>query len=249
MAKIEMHDVNVSYFMRRTASAGKKFERDAVGAPIIVGQAYLEIAALRNINLAISEGDRVGLIGSNGSGKSTLLKLCAGALSAQSGSVLIEGAVSPQFALAAGLKQDLSGRLNAELKCLYLGVPQRSIAKYVEDVKLLSGLGGYFELPMRSYSAGMRSRLVMSLLGLVRGEILIMDEWVNAADPRLSEAIEGIQSRLLQRSKILVLASHSERVLKSWVDRLIWLEQGEIVADGSIADVYAQYKSWLKTHQ
>jgi ABC-type polysaccharide/polyol phosphate transport system ATPase subunit len=249
MAKIEMNDVSVSYFMRRTASAGKKLDRDAVGAPIIVGQAYLEIAALRKINLLIAEGDRVGLIGSNGSGKSTLLKLCAGALAAQSGSVLIEGEVSPQFALAAGLKQDLSGRLNAELKCLYLGVPQRSIARYVEEVKILSGLGGYFELPMRSYSAGMRSRLVMSLLGLVRGEILVMDEWVNAADPRLSEAIEGIQSRLLRKSKILVLASHSERVLKSWVDRLIWLEQGEIVADGPIDDVYARYRLWLKEGQ
>lgn len=247
MAKIDIRNVSVSYFMRRSAAAGKKFERDAVGAPIIVGQRYFEIAALKDISLTLADGDRVGLVGSNGSGKSTLLKLCAGALSAQKGELLIEGNVSPQFALGAGLKMELSGRQNAELKCLYLDIPQRSIPDAVESIKAISGLGGYFEFPMRSYSAGMKSRLVMSLLQLVRGEILVMDEWINAVDPRLSEAVEGIQRQLMRRSKILMLASHSERVLKGWVDKLVWLEQGEIRAYGPVSEVYREYNAWIKS--
>lgn len=246
MAKINIQNVNVSYFIKKSAAVGKDLSRDAVGAPIVIGSKYLEIAALRNLTLHLSNGDRVGIVGSNGSGKSSLLKLCAGALSAQSGKLEVEGIVSAQFALGAGLRPQLSGRQNTELKCLYLGVSQRAISEQVESVKELSGLGGYFELPMSSYSAGMKSRLVMSLLRVVQGEILIMDEWINAADPRLSDAVEGIQKRLINQSKILLLASHSERVLKSWVDKLLWLEQGEMRAFGDVADVYRDYNAWVQ---
>lgn len=246
MAKIELQDVSVSYYLRKQGDVSKTTERGVVGAEIIVGRRYLEVAALRNISLTVRDGDRVGFIGLNGSGKSTLLKLCAGALGHQSGRVIIDGAVSPQFALGSGLKPRLSGRTNTELKCLYLGVPQSSIQRHVEEVKELSGLGGYFELPIHSYSAGMRSRLVMGLLRLVRGEILIMDEWINAVDPSLHATVGGLQTQLIERAKILLLASHSRRVLEEWVDRLIWLDFGKIRADGPIEAVYEEYQEWLK---
>ncbi|MGQ2906755.1 MAG: ABC transporter ATP-binding protein [Aliihoeflea sp.] len=246
MAKIELRDVNVSYFMRKTAATAKRFERDAVGAQIIVGQRYIEIAALKNLTLSFKDGDRVGLIGTNGSGKSTLLKLCAGGLSAQRGAVDIEGVVSPQFALSTGLRPELSGRQNTELKCLYMGIPQLQILSHTDDVHRISGLGGYFDLPIKSYSAGMKSRLVMSLLRLVRGEILIMDEWINAVDPSLSKTIGGLQSQLIDRSKILMLASHSERVLREWVQTLVWLEQGEIREIGTVDSVLRSYNALLK---
>lgn len=245
MAKIDIENVSVSYYLRKSGDVSKTTERGSVGAEIIVGQRYLEVAALRDISLTINEGDRVGLVGLNGSGKSTLLKLCAGALGYQKGRVTIEGQVSPQFALSSGLKPRLSGRQNAELKCLYMGVPQSAIQRNVEEVKELSGLGGYFELPLHSYSAGMRSRFVMSLLRLVRGEILIMDEWINAVDPSLHATVGGIQTQLIERAKILILASHSRGVLEEWVDRLVWLDFGRVRADGPIGEVYAQYQKWL----
>ncbi|MGS1095895.1 ABC transporter ATP-binding protein [Aquamicrobium terrae] len=246
MAQIQLDDVSVSYFMRRTLSTDAKFERGAVGAQVIVGNRYIEIAALRNVSLSLADGDRVGLVGSNGSGKTTLLKLCAGALAVQAGTFNIEGVVSPQFALGAGLRADLTGRQNAELKCLYLGVPQRSIARCLEELKSISGLGGYFELPLRSYSAGMHSRLVMSLLRLVRGEILIMDEWINTVDPSLSETINGLQTQLISRSKILLLASHSERILKEWVNKILWLDQGTVMGFGPIDEIYKEYNNWRR---
>ncbi|EKF17392.1 ABC transporter ATP-binding protein [Nitratireductor pacificus] len=246
MAKIEIENVSVSYFLRKQGDVSKSIERGAVGAQILIGQRYLEIAALRNISLSLKDGDRVGLIGINGSGKSTLLKLCAGALAAHAGRITIEGRVSPQFALGSGMKASLTGRQNTELKCLYMRIPQRSIARHVEDVKQLSGLGGYFELPIQAYSAGMRSRLVMSLLRLVRGEILVMDEWVNAADPSLSAAIGGLQAQLIERAKILLLASHSRRVLEEWVETIVWLDQGEIRVQGKVGDVYPEYQEWMK---
>ncbi len=245
MAKIEIENVSVSYFLRKRGDLKRLTERGAVGAEVIAGKRFLEVAALKEVNVCIPEGDRVGLVGINGSGKSTLLKLCAGAIGHQSGNVTVEGQVSPQFKLGAGLQNKLSGRQNAELKCLYMGVPQRSLRRLVDEVKELSGLGGYFELPLHSYSAGMRSRLVMSLLRLVRGDILIMDEWINAVDPSLHATVGGLQAQLIERAKILIMASHSRRVLEEWVERLIWLDGGRIRADGPIREVYTEYQAWL----
>lgn len=245
MARIELEDVYVNYFLRKRGNLSSLTERGAVGAEVLIGNRFLEVAALKGVSLTIRDGDRVGLIGINGSGKSTLLKLCAGALGYQAGRVTIEGKVSPQFKLGAGLQNKLSGRQNTQLKCLYMGVPQRSLKFLVEEVKQISGLGGYFELPIYSYSAGMRSRLVMSLLRLVRGDILVMDEWINAVDPSLHATVGGLQAQLIDRAKILLLASHSRRVLEEWVERLIWLDNGRVRADGPIRDVYSEYQAWV----
>jgi ABC-type polysaccharide/polyol phosphate transport system ATPase subunit len=247
MASIDIKNASVSYFLRkRGGSAEKKLSRGSVGASIVVGKRYLEINALRNVSLSLKTGDRVGLVGINGSGKSTLLKLCSGALAVQSGSIDISGRVSPQFALGSGIKPNLTGRRNAELKCLYMGTSQRTIQSRVEEVKELSELGGYFELPVHTYSAGMKSRLVMSLMNLVHADILIMDEWINAADASVNKTVNALQSRLIESASILVMASHSQRVLRDWTDSLVWLDQGEIKGYGPFKEVYREYKYWTE---
>jgi ABC-type polysaccharide/polyol phosphate transport system ATPase subunit len=247
VASIEITKVNVNYYLRKLGNAdAKKLVRGAVGARIVVGKRFIEINALRDVSLSLKNGDRIGLVGINGSGKSTLLKLCSGALSVQSGTIDISGRISPQFALGSGIKPNLTGRRNAELKCLYMGIPHRSISERVAEVKELSDLGGYFELPVHTYSAGMKSRLVMSLMNLVRADILIMDEWISAADASVNKTINELQSRLIKSASILVLASHSQRVLEDWTDSLLWLDQGEVKAQGPIGEVYKEYKSWTE---
>ncbi|MDV2968878.1 ATP-binding cassette domain-containing protein [Nitratireductor aquimarinus] len=246
MAVVRLKDAFVSYYVRAKGGAGGG-GRSAVGAQILKRSRYYELSALRGINLELCDGDRVGLVGTNGSGKSTLLKVCAGALLPRSGIVHIEGRISPQFGLGSGMRPALTGRQNAELKCLYLGVSQTEIHRSVEEIKLLSGLGDYFELPIQTYSAGMKSRLVMSLLKLVRGDVLLMDEWINAADPSLNTTVGNLQEELIRRSKILLLASHSKRVLEEWVDKIVWLDRGEVKAIGRVEEVYPDYQKWIKS--
>jgi ABC-type polysaccharide/polyol phosphate transport system ATPase subunit len=247
MVSIVIEDASVSYFVRKLGEKGAKFERGSVGAPVVVRPRYLEIEALSNVTLTFRSGDRVGLIGTNGSGKSTLLKLVSGALGAQSGTIRIEGRVSPQFSLGAGLKGALSGRRNTELKCLYMGTPQRSIAARVEEIRELSGLGGYFELPVETYSTGMRSRLVMSMLRLVRPEILVMDEWIGANDRgRRNKAVSELQQDVVQSASLVIMASHSQRILADWTNKLVWLDAGKVRAVGTMDDVYPQYEAWIE---
>lgn len=248
MASIDIDNASVSYFLRQRTEGrrrGRDLRRGTVGANIVAHGSHVEIQALRNVSLHLKSGDRVGLIGLNGSGKSTLLQLCAGALSVQSGSIKIEGRVSPQFSLGAGIKRQLSGRRNAELKCLYMGTPQRSIPERVEEIKELCGLGGFFELPVSTYSAGMRSRFVMSMIRLVKAEILVMDEWVGTADGTVNKRIGHLQQELVESASLLVLASHAERVLKEWVNTVVWLDAGEVRAVGPTDEVLPEYQKVL----
>lgn len=241
-AHIRLENVSVSYFLRGKVPAGVSSGSASVGGEIVARGRLIEIRALRDVTMSVVAGERIGLIGRNGAGKSTLLKLCAGALSAQKGTIDIAGKVSPQFALGAGIKAGLSGRQNAELKGLYLGVSQRRLAEHIEAVKELSGLESYFELPVETYSAGMRSRLVMSIMHLMRGDILIMDEWINAADATVNETVNRLQTKMIEQAEIILLASHSEKVLKQWTNRCIWFEHGRILADGPTEDIVEQYK-------
>ena len=245
MTKIALTDASVSYYVRQKPGVGLVSQSGTVGGRIDRGAHHIEIRALEDITLSIAAGEKVGLIGTNGSGKSTLLRLCAGALGTKSGTVDIKGKVTPQFALGSGIRPGLTGRLNAELKCLYLGVPQSTIRARIEEVKELSGLGAYFELPVRLYSAGMRSRLIMSLLRLVRGDILVVDEWIGAADASLNSTSDDLQSELMRSASILLLATHSARLLEEWTSTLIWLDRGRIQDVGEFGPVYGAYKKWL----
>jgi ABC-2 type transport system ATP-binding protein/lipopolysaccharide transport system ATP-binding protein len=242
---IEISDASVSYYLRHKGEKNRSLDRGAVGGQIVRRRQYLEIEALRNITLSLKQGDRVGLIGLNGSGKSTLLKLCSGALSVQSGSIAIDGNVSAQFSLSAGIRGSLSGRRNAELKCLYMGTPQRSIPDRVEEVKELSQLGGYFELPVSTYSNGMRSRLVMSLIRLVKADILVMDEWLGAADGTVNRKINRLLRDLIESASLMILANHSERVIRQWTNRVVWLDGGVLRAFGPTDEVYPEYTKML----
>ena len=245
MVAIRLNNVSASYFIRASSrsSASKK---QTVGAEIAKKGGFLEIRALQDILFSVVPGERIGLVGINGSGKSTLLKVLAKSLSIQSGEMEIEGSICPQFSLASGMRPTLSGRSNTTLKCLYHGVSLRNIPKKVEEMKQLSQLGEYFELPMRTYSSGMRSRLAMSLLSLLSGDIVVMDEWISTADASVSEIVNNLQTKIIDSASILVTASHSEKVLKSWTNRIIWLDRGKILADGPIDDVFKDYQQFIR---
>lgn len=247
---IRLKDVHSSYYLRANSPASPTaLEPDAnhhVGAAIARKAGFAEIQALRGISLDIADGARVGLIGINGSGKSTLLKLCAGTLGAQKGTVNVQGSINPQFSISSGMRPQLTGRQNAILKCLYFGLKKADVDQHIHQIRAFSGLGEYFDLPIRVYSAGMRSRLSISILGLLKGDIVVMDEWLSAADASINDLASAAQTRLIESSRILLMASHSEGVLRKWTDSLVWLDRGRIVARGSHDEVLKEYKRWLE---
>ena len=200
-----------------------------------------EIASLREISFSAEDGDRIGIIGKNGAGKTTLIRLLAGHLSTSSGDLEIRGKVTPQISLGAGINPELTARENARLKCLYYNVGVTKIRRSIEDIMELSLLGDYFDLPVGTYSAGMKAKFVMSLLTIIGGDILVMDEWIGTVDKSSVKDKSLIQERVLSRPKIVILASHSASIINSMTNKCIWLEDGRLKKFGPTKEVFPEY--------
>ena len=195
----------------------------------------------KSLNLHISDGERVGLVGANGAGKTTLLRMMAGIFQPDSGTVTIVGKVSSVLDAGFGLDPDLSGKSNCISRFLMDGVPKPEIASAVSRVKNFAELGEYFEQPIKSYSSGMLTRLVFSVGIVSNHEILIVDEGFGLADEHFQHKAQAYLSDRLYRASILVLASHNLALLQEHCSRGILMEQGQIVYDGPIEDTIRMY--------
>ncbi|HEY0574312.1 MAG TPA: ABC transporter ATP-binding protein [Pseudonocardia sp.] len=200
------------------------------------------IEALRDINLNLRQGARVGLVGHNGAGKSTLLRLMSGIYEPTRGSALIQGKVAPVFDLGVGMDPEISGFENIMVRGLFLGMTRKQMQDRVDDIAEFSELGDYLSMPLRTYSTGMRVRLALGVVTSIDPEILLLDEGIGAVDSEfLAKARDRLNS-LVERSGMLVFASHSDEFLVDLCDTGIWMDHGQIKDHGPLRDVLNHYK-------
>jgi ABC-type polysaccharide/polyol phosphate transport system ATPase subunit len=205
------------------------------------GKRHVVVRALDRISLHISHGDRVGLIGHNGAGKSTLLRVLAGVYTPSSGQIAVEGHVSPLFTAAPGLDVDDTGFENIVTCGLFLGMSRAEITSKIPEIEEFSELGQYLSLPVRTYSAGMLMRLGFAIATSLDPEILLLDEGLSAGDARFTERMTHRVTALVERSSILVLASHSDGLIKDMCNKAVLMEQGRITPTGDVDDVLDKY--------
>jgi len=203
------------------------------------------VEALRNVSLEFGTGDRVALIGSNGAGKTTLLRVMAGIYEPVIGVVKSRGRISPMFDIALGIDGEISGYDNIRLRGLILGLSAREIEERMADIAEFTELGDYLDIPVRTYSSGMMTRLTFAVATCFAPEILLMDEWIVAGDAGfLAKAQHRIKS-FVERAGILVLASHSSDICRQWCNKAVWMERGEIKMHGGIETVLDGYNSQI----
>lgn len=200
------------------------------------------VEALSDIDLALREGDRVGLVGHNGAGKSTLLRLLAGIYEPTRGQARIRGRVAPVFDLAVGMDPEISGLENILIRGLFLGMGRREMESRVDEIAEFTELGDYLSMPLRTYSTGMRVRLALGVVTSIDPEILILDEGIGAVDAAFLEKARDRLRDLVGRSGILVFASHSDEFLVELCDTAIWMDTGTIREQGPLRDVVSHYK-------
>jgi ABC-2 type transport system ATP-binding protein/lipopolysaccharide transport system ATP-binding protein len=205
----------------------------------------VNVRALNDVNLDIEDGDRVGLIGANGAGKTTLLRILAGIYLPTRGQVYASGKISALLDVSLGLNPDATGLENIILRGMYMNIHPREMRMRVDDIAEFTELGAYLDMPARTYSAGMMVRLGFAVSTCIRPEILLMDEWLSAGDARFLDKAQKRMEQFVGSSNILVLASHSLDLLRSWCNRGILLQHGRIVAQGDINDVVAAYQDML----
>ncbi|MGL3111868.1 ABC transporter ATP-binding protein [Bradyrhizobium sp. BR 1432] len=205
----------------------------------------LVVEALRNVSLQFSIGDRVALIGANGAGKTTLLRVMAGIYEPVSGVVRVSGRISPMFDIGLGIDPELSGLENIRLRGLLLGLSPDEIERLVPDIGAFTELGDYLDLPARTYSSGMLTRLTFAVATCFAPEILLMDEWILAGDAGfLAKAERRIES-FVENASVLVLASHNEQICRTWCTKAVWLDSGEVKAVGRIDEILSAYRDEL----
>ena len=199
------------------------------------------VRALEHITFDLQDGDRVGLVGHNGAGKSTLLRLLGGVYEPSSGVSIISGQIGSLIDISLGIDPETTGRDNIYLRGALLGISRSQIKSKIDEIIDFSELGGFVDMPLRTYSTGMHMRLAFSVSTIIRPEILLMDEWLSVGDESFQHKVENRLNDLVSAAKILVIASHSRELLLKTCSRLLWLEHGQIKMDGSSEEVSKAY--------
>lgn len=186
------------------------------------------VQALDDVSFELTAGDRLGLIGPNGAGKTTLLKVLYGIYEPSGGKVAIEGKVDALFNINIGFRREATGRRNIVLRGLINGWSEAEIEEKMEDIIAFSELGDFIDLPFKAYSQGMAARLAFSVATALEPEILLMDEWIGAGDSSFQEKAKRRMDELAEKAGIIVLATHSENLIRSVCTKRLMLRAGRM---------------------
>lgn len=204
-----------------------------------------KVHALSDINLVARAGDSIGLVGSNGAGKSTLLRVIAGVEQPSEGIVLARSKPRLQ-AVGAALVPQLSGWQNIRLGLAALGFTGPEVADRGRQIAELAGLGDALERPMRTYSSGMRARLIFSINAHSKAEILLIDEALATGDATFASRAKDAMADLREGAGTIFLVSHTLRSIESMCSRAVWMHLGSQVADGPTKKITSLYRQWVK---
>lgn len=216
-----------SFSMRAALSRFSKNKRFACHEKSVV------VRALEDISISLKESDRLGLVGPNGAGKTTLLKVMSKIYKPSFGRMAIIGKVSCILGTGFGMDEEATGYENIFLCGLFLGIRYNEMKKKVDEIVEFTGLNEFIYLPIRTYSAGMRARLSFSISTCYSPEILLMDEGIGAGDAAFFKKAQERLSSFMMNSSILVLASHSNALIKTFCNRAILLDKGKNMLEDS----------------
>lgn len=244
MASINLDNVSVAFpiYNSNSRSLKKRMLGGNAGGRVGVRDGHISVVqALEGLTLKLVDGDRVGLIGHNGAGKTTLLRVLAGIYEPSTGSVDIQGDVAPLFDISLGMDPEATGYDNILLRGLFLGMRRNAIRARVEDIARFTELGEFLDLPIRTYSAGMRMRLAFAISTSIEPEILLLDEGIGAGDAAFLEKANARLTEFTKKAGIIVLASHSDALIKRMCQTAVLMERGRVVCIGEADAVLARY--------
>jgi ABC-2 type transport system ATP-binding protein/lipopolysaccharide transport system ATP-binding protein len=244
-ASIRLHDVHIEFPVYQGGSRSLKKSllwRGTGGAVASDANRRVVVKALDGITLELGHGARVGLIGHNGAGKTTLLRVLAGVYEPARGRIAVEGRICSLFDLAFGMNVDATGHDNIILRGLHLGMSRKEITERLPSIAEFTELGPYLDMPLRTYSAGMRTRLAFAVSTSIESEIMLIDEGIMAGDAHFLAKARDRLSGFLGGTSIVVLATHSPELMRSWCDTAIFMRAGTIVGIGPVEEMLQSYR-------
>ena len=236
---IEVKDLKITYKCVKSLSMRKSLFH--------LRKSKLEVyEALRGISFEVKKGEIMGIVGKNGSGKSTLLRAIAGIFSADSGSIELESDSVSLLSIGVGFQKKLSGRENIILSGLLLGFSEQEVRDKMDEIIEFANLGKFIDMPVKTYSSGMYSKLAFSITAVLETDIMLIDEVLSVGDAKFKKkSYKKMQELIMDENRTVVIVSHSTETLEKLCTSLLWLHEGEIKMQGDTKTVLDAYNEFM----
>jgi ABC-type polysaccharide/polyol phosphate transport system ATPase subunit len=234
---VEFNEVSKIYFH----GGGRMLLRNRI-QDWISGKRPESFAAVKNVSFTLKRGESMAVVGPNGAGKSTLLSLVAGLSRPDTGSIAVNGRIAALLELGSGFHPDLTGKENVTLNAALLGLTRKRTMELFDEIVEFSGIAhDFIDEPLRTYSSGMQMRLAFSVAINMDPDLLLVDEVLAVGDAAFQEKCFQRIREFRRSGKSLLCVSHASGMVQELCDQAIWLDHGEIVMSGPIAEVMEGY--------
>lgn len=248
MSSIQVENLSIKFRLYHDHSPSLKdyFSRIFTRQPKQYQGSYSDFWAVNDVSFEVKAGDRLGIIGNNGAGKSTLLKALCRVYESSIGQISVDGSIAPLLEIGAGFHPEFTGRENIYLNGSILGYTKRQLRIFEPEVIAFADIEAFIDTPVKYYSTGMYMRLAFSLATAMNPDILILDEiFAGGDDAFMTKARKRIHD-LIDQANIMIMVSHDPELIKLLCNRIILMDHGKIVADGSVDEIMELYmKSYI----
>ncbi len=237
---IEVDNLHINYRTLKSFSIKQSFFRlKKVNAEVH--------EAVKGVSFKVKKGDILGLVGKNGSGKSTMLRALAGVFSADEGSIDLHGHSISLLAIGVGFQKALSGRENIYLSGMLLGFSEAEIRSKINEIIDFAGLGKFIDMPVKTYSSGMYSKLAFSITAILETDIMLIDEVLSVGDAKFKKkSYKKMKSLIMDEDRTVVIVSHSSETIRKLCTSVLWLHEGEIRMAGDTQEVMDEYDKFME---
>ena len=203
--------------------------------------------SVKGISFYVREGEILGIIGKNGSGKSTTLNALAGIFSPDSGSIDLNGHSISLLSIGVGFIREMTGRENITLSGMLLGFTEEQVKAKEQEIIDFAEIGEFIDMPVRTYSSGMYSKLAFSITAILETDIMLIDEVLSVGDQKFKKkSYEKMKSLISNKDRTVVIVSHSIETLKQLCDTVMWMHEGQIKRIGDPDEVLDEYVAFME---
>ena len=236
---IDVRDLKISYRVLKSFSIKRSLLK--------LKKSEVEVfEAIKGISFSVPEGEIMGIVGKNGSGKSTMLRAIAGIFSPDSGEIDLHGHSVSLLSIGVGFQKALTGRENIILSGMLLGFSEEQVRAKMDDIIKFAELGRFIDMPVRTYSSGMHSKLAFSITAMLESDIMLIDEVLSVGDVKFRKKSYNKMKQLISnKDRTVIIVSHSSDTLKKLCTSLMWLPEGEIKMIGDTNEVLNAYEEFM----
>lgn len=237
---IEVTDLVISYRNLKKTSIKRNFFR-------FRKRTVENFVAVKGISFYVREGEILGIIGKNGSGKSTTLNALAGIFSPDSGTIDLKGHSISLLSIGVGFQKEMTGRENIFLSGMLLGFSEAEIKAKEQEIVDFAELGDFIDMPVRTYSSGMHSKLAFSITAILETDIMLIDEVLSVGDQKFKKkSYNKMKNLISDKTRTVVIVSHNISTLEQLCDTVMWMHEGQIKKIGDPKEVLNEYVEFME---